>query len=148
MCLTLGNAATIGHHTDPTGTAVRGYTSTTHHAGHLTPGDQWRPLPDQPPRTVTDIHRRHGVMVLTDQYGTTWTYPATSSIPTDDPTNCTSTPRPRRTAAPDDHHLRGALRSTNPRSLVTTPDHHPPPTRIPTDAPMIPPGPGGGVHSH
>ena len=29
------------------------------------------------PRTVTDIHRHHGVIVLTDQYGTTWTYPAT-----------------------------------------------------------------------
>ena len=81
MCLTLGNAATIHHHTDPTGTAVRGYTSTTPRR-HLTPGDQWRPLPDQPRRTVTDIHRHHGVMVLTDQYGTTWTHPATSSIPT------------------------------------------------------------------
>ena len=52
MCLTLSNAAAIGHHTDPTGTtgsSARGYTATTHHAGHLTPGDQWRPLPDQPP---------------------------------------------------------------------------------------------------
>ena len=38
MCLTLANAATIHHHTDPTGTAARGYTSTTHHAGYLTPG--------------------------------------------------------------------------------------------------------------
>ena len=37
MCLTLTNAATIHHHTDPTGTAVRGYTATAHHAGHLTP---------------------------------------------------------------------------------------------------------------
>ena len=82
MCLTLANAAAIHHHTDPTGTAVRGYTSTAHHAGHLTLGDRWRPLPDQPPRTVTDIHRRHGVTVLTDQYGSTWTYPATSVIPT------------------------------------------------------------------
>ena len=82
VCLTLANAATIHHHTDPTGTAVRGYTATSHHAGHLTPGDQWRPLPDQPPRTVTDIHRRHGVITLTDQYGSTWTYPATSVIPT------------------------------------------------------------------
>ena len=43
MCLTLGNAATIHHHTGPTGTAVRGYTSTTHHAGRLTPGDQCDP---------------------------------------------------------------------------------------------------------
>ena len=67
MCLTLANAATIHHHTDPTGTtgsSARGYKSTAHHAGHLTPGDQWRPLPDQPPRTVTDIHRHHGVIVL------------------------------------------------------------------------------------
>ena len=42
MCLTLANAATIHHHTDPTGTtgsSARGYTATTHHAGHLTPGD-------------------------------------------------------------------------------------------------------------
>ena len=76
-CLTLANAATIHHHTDPTGTAVRGYTSTTHHAGHLTPGDQWRPYRTSGPRTVTDVHRRHGVIVLTDQYGSTWTYPAT-----------------------------------------------------------------------
>ena len=37
MCLTLANATTIHHHTDPTGTAARGYTSTAHHAGHLTP---------------------------------------------------------------------------------------------------------------
>jgi len=82
MCLTLANAATIGHHTDPTGTAARGYTSTSHHAGHLTPGDHWRPLPDQPPRTVTDIHRRHSIITLTDQYGATWTYPANAVIPT------------------------------------------------------------------
>jgi len=80
--LTLANATTIHHHTDPTGTAVRGYTATSHHAGHLTPGDQWRPLPDQPPRIVTDLHRRHGVIVLTDQYGSAWTYSATSVIPT------------------------------------------------------------------
>ena len=47
MCLTLANAATLHHHTDPTGTtgsSARGYTATAHHAGHLTPGDQWRPL--------------------------------------------------------------------------------------------------------
>ena len=97
MCLTLANAAAIGHHTDPTGTtgttgsSARGYTSTTHHAGHLTPGDWWRPVPDQRPRTVTDIHRHHGVIVLTDQYGSTWTYPATGVIPT---------------AVPDPLHLR------------------------------------------
>ena len=39
MCLTLANAAAIHHHIPPGGTAVRGYTSTAHHDGHLTPGD-------------------------------------------------------------------------------------------------------------
>ena len=53
MCLTLGNAATIYHHTDPTGTAVRGYTSTTHHAGHLTPGDPYRTNRRGPSPTCT-----------------------------------------------------------------------------------------------
>ena len=82
MCLTLANAAAIHHHTPPAGTAARGYTATSHHAGHLTPGDWWRPLPDQRPRTVTDIHRHAGVITLTDQYGSTWTYPDTGVIPT------------------------------------------------------------------
>ena len=82
MCLTLANAATIHHHTPSSSSGTRGYTSTAHHAGHLTPGDQWQPVPDQSPRTVTDVHRRHGVIVLTDQYGSTWTYPANGIIPT------------------------------------------------------------------
>jgi len=85
MCLTLANAATIHHHTDPTGTtgsSPRGYTSTTPPRRAPHPRRPMGPLPDQPPRTVTDIHRRRGVIVLTDQYGATWTYPATSVIPT------------------------------------------------------------------
>ena len=57
MCLTLANAATIHHHTPSSSTGARGYTATAHHAGHLTPpGDQWRPLPDQQPRTVVTDH--------------------------------------------------------------------------------------------
>ena len=86
MCLTLANATTIHHHTPSSSSGTRGYTSTAHHAGHLTPGDQWRPIPDQRPRTVTDVHRRHGVIVLTDQYGSAWTYPANGVIPTPSPT--------------------------------------------------------------
>ena len=97
MCLTLGNAAIIHQHTPPTSSSARGYTATSHHAGHLTPGDWWRPVPDQRPRTVTDIHRHAGVIALTDQYGTTWTYPTTSVIPT---------------AVPDPLHIH----------LATTPD--------------------------
>ena len=38
--------------------------------------------PGPAPPTVTDIHRRRGVIVLTDQYGSTRTYPATDVIPT------------------------------------------------------------------
>jgi hypothetical protein len=91
MCLALANAATIHHHTPSSSNSARGYTATSHHAGHLTPGDQWQPDPDQPPRTVTDLHRRHGVIMLTDQYGSTWTYPAAGVIPT---------------AVPDPLHLR------------------------------------------
>ena len=91
MCQTLANVATIHDHVPSATVGARGYTSTTHHAGHLTPGDWWQPDPGRYPRTVTDIHRRHGVIVLTDQYGTTWTYPATDVIPT---------------AVPDPLHLR------------------------------------------
>ena len=100
MCQTLANAATIHDHVPSATVGARGYTSTTHHAGHLTPGDQWRPSPDQPPRTVTDIHRHHGVIVLTDQYGSTWTYPATSLIPT---------------AVPDALHLRTSTAANGTR---------------------------------
>ena len=53
MCLTLSNAAAIHHHIPPGGTAVRGYTSTAHHAGHLTPGDQWRTLTGESTALIT-----------------------------------------------------------------------------------------------
>lgn len=48
MCLTLANAAAVIDHPDPNPT-IRGYTRTRHHAGHLTPGDWWRPEPGQDP---------------------------------------------------------------------------------------------------
>jgi hypothetical protein len=85
MCLTLGNAAAIGHHTQPTvttGSTARGYTATTHHAGHLTPGDQPLARPGPAAAERHRIHRHRSAIVLTDQYGSTWTYPATSVIPT------------------------------------------------------------------
>ena len=88
MCLTPTNAATIHHHTDPTGTtgsSARGYTSTTppRRAPHPR-----RPVAAPPGPTAPhghDIHRHHGVIVLTDQYGSTWTDPATIVIPTAGP---------------------------------------------------------------
>lgn len=80
MTLTLDNAAAVFDH-DPSAPG-RGYTRTRHHVGHLTPGDQWRPDPDQPPRTVTAIRRRHGRITLTDQTGVNYIYPADTLIPT------------------------------------------------------------------
>ena len=62
------------------GPRVHLYDPTT--PGTSPPATSGARYPDQPPRTVTDIHRRHGVTVLTDQYGSTWTYPATGVIPT------------------------------------------------------------------
>ena len=135
MCLTLGNAATIHHHTDPTERLAALPAGTRPPAttpGPSPPATKWRPIPYQPPRTVTDIHRRHGVIVLTDQYGATWTYPATGVIPT---------------AVPDPLHLRTSTTAAGgtrrppplgvpldqPRSPVIRRDHHhPPPPNIPT----------------
>ena len=64
MCLTLANAAAIHHHTDPTGTAVRGYTSTSHRAAlrSTSPvtGHQARPAPataENPDDTLDDPAR-------------------------------------------------------------------------------------------
>jgi hypothetical protein len=82
MCLTLTNAATVLDHLDRVPPA-RGYTRTLHHIGHLSPGDLWRPIDREHPRTVTVIHRHGGDRItLTDQHGTTFAYPATSVIAT------------------------------------------------------------------
>src|SRR5450755_3606895 len=82
MCLTLTNAATVLDHLDRVPPA-RGYTRTLHHIGHLSPGDLWRPIDREHPRTVTVIHRHRGDRItLTDQHGTTFAYPATSVIAT------------------------------------------------------------------
>lgn len=90
MCLTLANAAAVIDHRCPPPPA-RSYTRTRHHAGHLTPGDVWRPDPDQQLRTVTAIHHHHGHIALTDQYGATYTYPADGLIPTAVPDPLVST---------------------------------------------------------
>ena len=81
MCLTVRNAVAALDHQDgrpPT----PGYTRTRHHIGHLGPGDWWFPGPGADPHTVTDVHRRDRRIVLTDQYGIDFTYPAEAVIPT------------------------------------------------------------------
>ena len=81
MCLTLANAATVLDHLSSVPPA-RGYTRTLHHAGHLSPGDLWRAVDGEYPRTAILVRRHDGRIALTDQYGTTFAYPAAAVIPT------------------------------------------------------------------
>ena len=113
MCLTLANATIVLEHRNPAPPA-RGYTRTLHHAGHLSPGDLWRPVDGQYPRTAILVHRHRGRITVTDQYGEASSYPTDAIIPTAVPD---AFPRGRipgrsarptaRGAVPDgrDHHL-------------------------------------------
>ena len=60
----------------------RGYPRTLHHAGHLSPGDLWRAVDGEYPRTAILVRRHDGRITLTDQYGITFAYPAAAVIPT------------------------------------------------------------------
>ena len=89
MCLTLSNAVDVldmgqvevvqvhdGRSPAP------GYTRTRHHIGHLDPGDWWFPRPDPLPRTVTAVQRRAGRILLTDQYGSSYSHPSDAVVST------------------------------------------------------------------
>jgi hypothetical protein len=81
VCLTLRNAVDVlDHHSERP--PVPGYTRTRHHIGRLTPGDWWFPAPDQAPHTVTGIRRRDGRIVLTDQYGGSYSHPCDAVVTT------------------------------------------------------------------
>jgi hypothetical protein len=92
MCISLRNAVAVLDHRDGR-IPRRGYTCTRHHIGHLGPGDWWLPGLGAAPRTVTDVHRRDGRIILTDQYGIDYPYPADAVIPT-------AVPDPRITIGP------------------------------------------------
>lgn len=81
MCLTLDNAADVDVHyaSDEFG---RGYRLTSHHSGYIAPGDLWRPDPSAYPHTVTEVNRKQDQVLLTDQVGATYAYPAGSILPT------------------------------------------------------------------
>ena len=81
MCLTLANAAAVLDHLNPA-PPTRGYTRTRHHIGHLGPGDLWRPVEGEHPRTVTGVHRRHDRLILADQQGVAFAYSSASVIST------------------------------------------------------------------
>jgi len=75
VCLTLRNAVAVLDHQGGVPPAP-GYTRTRHHIGRLDPGDWWFPGPDLLPHTVTGIHRRDGRIVMIDQFGIGYSYPA------------------------------------------------------------------------
>jgi len=81
VCLTLANAAFVLDHVDSVRPA-RSFTRTLHHAGHLSPGDLWRALDGEYPRTAILVRRHQEVITLTDQYGGTFAYPTAAAIPT------------------------------------------------------------------
>ena len=81
VCLTLANAAFVLDHVNSVRPA-RSFTRTLHHAGHLSPGDLWRALDGEYPRTAILVRRHYDVITLTDQYGDTFAYPAAAAVPT------------------------------------------------------------------
>lgn len=90
MCLTLRNAVDVLDHRCGS-SSVPGYTRTRHHIGHLTPGDWWFPVPEHLPHTVTGVRRRDGRIVLTDQFGSTYSLPCDAIVAT-----AVRDPRPAR----------------------------------------------------
>jgi hypothetical protein len=64
------------------GPRFRGYTRTLHRAGHVSPGDLWRPVDGENPRTVVLVRRQGDRITLTDQYGATFGYASGEIIAT------------------------------------------------------------------
>ncbi len=81
MSLTLANAAEVLDHCAAT-TPCGGFTRTSHRAGHIEPGDLWRPDPFERPHTVTEVRRRGKEVVLMDQVGDTYRYPVDAVVAT------------------------------------------------------------------
>ena len=73
VCVTVSNATTVLEHLNP-GPRFRGYTRTLHRAGHVSPGDLFRPVDGENPRTVVLVRRQGDRITLTDQYGATFCY--------------------------------------------------------------------------
>jgi len=81
VSLTLANAAEVLDHCAAT-TPNGGFTRTSHHAGHLEPGDLWRPEQWGWPHTVTELRRHADRITLIDQVGHSYSYPINTVLPT------------------------------------------------------------------
>ena len=109
VCLTLANAAFVLDHVNSVRPA-RSFTRTLHHAGHLSPGDLWRALDGEYPRTAILVRRHHDVITLTDQYGDTFAYPTAAAIPTAVPDALGSAGGGRAASPPGSRTPRSVLR--------------------------------------
>jgi len=81
MCVTVSNAAAVLDHMSA-GARSRGYTRTLHRAGHVSPGDLFRPVDSDGPRTVVLVRRHSDRITLSDQYGVTFCYASDEIIST------------------------------------------------------------------
>ena len=54
-------------------------------------GDWWFPAPEPSPHVVTGVHRRDGRILVTDQYGTSYSHPNDAVVPTAVPDTRAST---------------------------------------------------------
>ena len=81
MSLTIANAAEVFDHC-AAATPQGGFTRTRHHAGHLGPGDLWRPRQSGRPHTVTELHRHVDEITVIDQVGESFCYPINAVLPT------------------------------------------------------------------
>ena len=81
VCVTVSNAVTVLEHLSPA-PRFRGYTRTLHRAGYVSPGDLFRPVDGENPRTVVLVRRQGDRISLTDQYGATFGYASTEIIAT------------------------------------------------------------------
>lgn len=81
MSLTLDNACEVLDHC-VADTPAGGFTRTSHHAGHLAPGDLWRPDRREGPHTITELRRSADQITLVDQTGTSYRYRTDAILPT------------------------------------------------------------------
>lgn len=81
MGITLDHASEILEHfvADP---PAGGFARTSHHSGHVAPGDMWRPDHHDGPYTITELRRNADQLTLVDQTGTPYRYRTDAILPT------------------------------------------------------------------
>lgn len=79
--LTVANASVVLDHV-PVAPPSLGYTRTMHHSSLISPGDLWRPNPNEHPHIVKSIDHFQGRLTMTDQDDQLFHYPRDGLIAT------------------------------------------------------------------